>query len=160
MSKKEADQVKIFEQLVRREVKQTEAATTLGLSVRQVKRKLSSYKLKGAKALVHKGRGKASNNKIDQLVLDQAMDIIRDKYRDFGPTLAHEMLEGKHGFQHSLSSLRAEMIKENIWKPKKRKFGVVHQLRERRACFGELVQVDGSPHDWFEGRGPRCNLNG
>lgn len=159
MSNKEINQVEIFEKLVRREMKQKEAAKILRLSVRQIKRKLRRYKENGAQSLVHKSRGMVSNRKIDQQIITHAIDIIREKYRDFGPTLAHEKLVEEHGLRYSLSFIRQEMVKEGLWEPRKKRKTHVHQLRERRACFGELVQVDGSPHDWFEGRGAQCNLN-
>ena len=159
MSKKEVKQIELFEQLKRKEIKQARVAKLLGLSVRQIKRKFRRYKLYGPKSLVHKGRGKVSNNKIDQKKINEAMDTIRVSYSDFAPTLAYEKLVEEHGFNHSLTTLRSEMVKEGVWKPKQRSKARVHQLRERRACFGELVQLDGSPHTWFEDRGPRCNLN-
>jgi len=159
MSSKEINQVEIFEKLKRREIKQGKAADVLGLSVRQIKRKLRKYKLDGTKSLVHKSRGKTSNRKISQEKLDEAITLIRDKYWDFGPTLANEKLLENHEIKLSKEKLRQEMIRTGIWKTKKRKKAHVHQLRERRACFGELVQLDGSPHDWFEGRDSRCNLN-
>jgi len=159
MSQTEISQTEVFEKLKRREIKQKDGAQLLGLSVRQVKRKLRGYKLEGAKSLAHKGRGKVSNRKINQDLLVGAIDQIRVKYRGFAPTLAHEKLVEDHGFKYSLSLLRQEMVKEGLWNPKKRRKAHVHQLRERRACFGELVQLDGSPHDWFEGRAPVCNLN-
>ena len=159
MSNEEINQVEIFERLKRREIKQGKASKILGISVRQVKRKLRNYKLHGAKSLVHKARGKVSNNKIDQKKLDEAITLIRDKYWDFGPTLANEKLDKIHKIELSVEKLRQEMIRTGIWKSRKRRKVDSHQLRERRACFGELVQLDGSPHDWFEGRGPKCNLN-
>lgn len=159
MSNKEITQVEVFEKLKRREIKQGHAARLLTLSVRQVRRKLKKYKLEGAKSLAHKGRGKKSNREISQSELDWAMDEIRKKYIDFGPTLAHEYLFRNDKSYFSVERLRQEMVKEGLWKPKSRKKAHIHQLRERRACLGELVQLDGSPHDWFEGRGPRCNLN-
>ena len=91
--------------------------------------------------------------------MDQAITIIKNQYKDFGPSLAHEKLIENHGFQISITTLRTAMIVTKLWKPKQRKKAKIYQLRERRACFGELIQLDGSPHDWFEGRGPRCNLN-
>jgi len=159
MSSKEINQVEIFERLKRREIKQGKVAKVLGLSVRQVKRKLRKHKLEGAKSLVHKSRGRVSNNKIDQETLDKAILLIKEKYWDFGPTLACEKLAENHGFKLSREKLRQEMIAVSLWKPAKRRKAHVHQLRERRSCFGELVQLDGSPHDWFEGRAPKCNLN-
>ena len=88
----------------------------------------------------------------------QAIDLIYRQYPDFGPTLAHEKLTEKHGLDLSRETVRQLMITEGLWKPKKAKKLVVHQMRERRACLGELVQIDGSPHPWFEERGPTCNL--
>jgi hypothetical protein len=90
--------------------------------------------------------------------VQKAIDLIYKHYRDFGPTLAHEKLFEKHGLGLSRESVRGIMIAEEIWKPKRAKKPPVHQMRERRACFGELVQIDGSDHDWFEGRAPRCTL--
>jgi len=159
MSNEEINQVEIFEKLVRKEIKQKKAAEILDLSVRQIKRKLHAYKISGAKALVHKARGKVGNRKIPQDKVAVSMDIIREKYWDFGPTLAHEKLVEDHGCKLSLATIRNEMISVGLWKPSRRRKAHVHQLRERRACFGELVQLDGSPHHWFEGRAESCNLN-
>jgi hypothetical protein len=86
------------------------------------------------------------------------LDLIKEKYEDFGPTLAHEKLTEVHKLQLSRESVRRIMIEEGVWKPKRAKKPSVHQLRERRPCFGELVQIDGSDHAWFEERGPKCTL--
>jgi len=159
MSNKEVDQIDIFERLMRKDLKQKQAGKLLHLSVRQIKRKLRDYRNDGASSLIHKGRGKKSNNFISQEVMDKAIETVKDKYWDFSPTLAHEKLTENHNFNFSVGRLRVEMIDVGLWKPKKRKQLKHHELRERRACFGELIQLDGSPHDWFEGRAPRCNLN-
>lgn len=159
MSRKEVDRLGVMEKLSSKRLKQKEAATILGLGIRQVKRLVKRYRRDGAKGLSHQGRGRVSNHKASELVLNQAMDTIRTKYWDFGPTLAFEKLVKHHQFPLSVERLRQEMIKEEIWKPKRRRKVQVHQLRERRSCFGELFQLDGSPHDWFEGRRPKCNLN-
>jgi hypothetical protein len=103
-------------------------------------------------------RGKPSNNQLDVGVAQQALDLIKEKYEDFGPTLAHEKLTEVHKLQVSRESVRRIMIEEGMWKPKRAKKPSAHQMRERRACIGELVQIDGSDHDWFEGRGPKCTL--
>ena len=84
--------------------------------------------------------------------------MIKEKYADFGPTLAHEKLAEVHQLQVSRESVRQMMIEEGMWKPKRAKKPPAHQMRERRACFGELVQIDGSDHAWFEERGPKCTL--
>jgi len=88
----------------------------------------------------------------------KALKHLQGKYRGFGPTLAHEKLVELDGLQISDESVRQLMIAEELWKPKKARKVAIHQMRERRACFGELVQIDGSPHDWFEGRAPACTL--
>jgi hypothetical protein len=116
------------------------------------------YRKKGAQGIVSGRRGKPSNNRLDVLMVQQALDLIKEKYEDFGPTLAHEKLTEKHGLRLSKESVRKIMIEEELWRPKRAKKPSVHQMRERRACFGELVQIDGSDHDWFEGRGARCTL--
>lgn len=149
----------VLEKLKRKELKQKKAAKILGLSVRQIKRLVRRFKAEGLKGLVHSAKGKVSNNKIDQNTLDTFMQIIKDTYWDFGPTLAHEKLVEVHGCTISVERIRQEMLRVGLWKSVQRKSAHVHQLRERRACFGELSQLDGSPHDWFEGRGPSCNLN-
>ena len=159
MSNKELSRVEVLEKLSRREIKQKAGAKVLGLSVRQVKRLVKKYRLEGSKGLIHKARGRISNNKVNQEILDQAMKLIKEKYWDFGPTLANEKLFENHQIKLSVERLRQEMIFVGLWKPSKRRKAQVHQLRERRACFGELVQLDGSPHDWFEGRSEECNLN-
>src|SRR3970040_2403205 len=86
------------------------------------------------------------------------LNLLKTKYRGFGPTLAHEKLVEKEKLKLSDESVRQLMIAEDLWKPRKVKKVVTHQLRERRACFGELIQIDGSPHDWFEGRAAACVL--
>jgi transposase len=149
----------VLEKLIRKEIKQKKAAKILGLSVRQIKRLVRQYKVEGLEGLIHKGKGKTSNNKADQKKLDLAIEIIKDHYLDFNPTLAHEKLVENHHFSYSLSRLRSEMIKVKLYQPKKRKKAVIYQSRERRAARGELVQLDGSPHKWFEDRAASCNLN-
>ncbi len=96
---------------------------------------------------------------MDAGITQQALDLIKERYEDFGPTLAHEKLVEVHGLQISRESVRRIMIEEDIWKPKRvAEEPPARQMRERRACFGELVQIDGSDHDWFEDRGPKCTL--
>jgi len=147
-----------MQRLKDKRLRQKEAARMLGISTRQVKRLWQAYRKRGAKGLVSQRRGKPSNNRLEAGVKQQALDMIKEKYEDFGPTLAHEKLTEEHKLQISRESVRRMMIEEGLWKPKRAKQPPVHQMRERRACFGELVQIDGSDHEWFEGRGPRCSL--
>jgi transposase len=158
MSKQEITRLEVIQRLNDKRLKQIEAAQMLGISVRQVKRLFRAYKTQGAVGLVSRRRGKPSNNQLDPWIMQKAIDLIYEHYQDFGPTLAHEKLTEVHGLKLSDESVRRLMITEGLWKPKCAKKPPVYQMRQRRACFGELVQIDGSDHDWFEGRGPRCTL--
>ena len=158
MSNQEITRLEIMQRLKDKRLTQKEAARMLGISIRQVKRLWQAYRKKGTKGLMSQRRGKPSNNRLDAGITQKALDLIKEKYEDFGPTLAHEKLTEVHKLQLSRESVRQIMIAERIWKPKRARQPPAHQMRDRRACFGELVQIDGSDHDWFEGRGPRCTL--
>ena len=158
MSIKELSRLEIVQRLEGKRMIQKEAADVLGISVRQVKRLLKAYRHEGAKGLVSKRRGKPSNNHLAEETKQQALDLLKSKYVGFRPTLAHEKLVELNGLKLCAESVRQLMIEEGLWKPKKARKVVTHQMRERRACFGELVQIDGSEHDWFEGRAPKCVL--
>jgi hypothetical protein len=158
MSTQEITRLEVMQRIKDRRLSQKQAAEMLHLSVRQVKRLFRAYKEKGAEGLISARRGKPSNHQLDPGVVQRAIDLIYKCYRDFGPTLAHEKLTEIHQLKLSDESVRRLMIAEGIWKPKQAKEGSVHQMRERRACFGELVQIDGSEHAWFEDRGAKCTL--
>jgi transposase len=160
MSQRELTRLEVMQRLKEKRLTQNEAARMLGISTRQVKRLWRAYRKKGAQGLVSKRRGKPSPNRLDVGVVQQAVDLIKEKYEDFGPTLAHEKLAELDGLELSRESVRRIMIAEGLWKPKRAKQPPAHQLRERRACVGELVQIDGSDHAWFEDRGPKCTLLG
>jgi transposase len=158
MSNQEITRLEAMQRLKDKRLTQKEAARMLGISTRQVKRLWRAYRKKGAQGLISLRRGQPSNHQMEAGVAQQALDLIKEKYEDFGPTLAHEKLTEVHGLRLSRESVRKIMIEEELWKPKRAKQPSAHPLRERRACLGELVQIDGSDHDWFEGRGPRCTL--
>jgi transposase len=158
MSNKEVTRLEVIQRIEEKRLKQKEAAEMLRVSERHVRRMLRAYRQVGTEGLVSKRRGKPSNNQLNEGVKQQVIDLIYSQYPDFGPTLAHEKLTEKHSMKLSVETVRKLMIKEGLWKPKKSKRLIVHQMRERRACFGELVQLDGSPHPWFEERGEVCNL--
>ena len=158
MSDKELTRQKAMQQIEEKRLNQREAAKKLKISERHVRRILRSYRQSGVAGLVSKRRGKPSNNQLKGEVKQQVIDLIYSQYHDFGPTLAHEKLTEKHSVKLSVETVRKLMIKEGLWKPKKTKRLIVHQMRERRACLGELVQLDGSPHPWFEERGEACIL--
>jgi len=158
MSNRELTRLEVMQKLMDKRLTQKEAARLLNISVRQVKRLWQSYRKQGAKGLVSQRRDKLSNNRLDASVVQLTLDLIKEKYEDFGPTLAHEKLTEVHHLRLSRESVRRIMIEEGIWVPKRAKKPSERQMRERRACFGELIQIDGSEHAWFEDRGPKCTL--
>lgn len=158
MSNREITRLEAMQRIKDKRLSQKEAARMLDLSVRQVKRLYQAYKAQGAEGLVSARRGKPSNHRLDEHVEQQVLDLLKAKYEDFGPTLAHEKLTEDHRIGISRESVRKLMIVEGLWKPKRAKKPSAHQMRERRACWGELVQADGSDHAWFEERGPKCTL--
>src|SRR6202142_594943 len=158
MSGKELSKIEIMQGLKSKQLKQREAAEMLGVSIRQIKRQYKVYREKGAKGLVSQRRGRGSNNRLKAEVVEKVLDLIKSKYADFGPTLAHEKLTEVEGLKISDESVRKIMIAEGIWKARRVRKIATHQMRERRACYGEFGQIDGSPHDWFEGRSESCTL--
>ena len=158
MSSKEANRIAVLDKLLDGIIRQKQAARQLGLSTRQVRRLREKYQKEGIDGLVHKNRGKISNNKIPDKEINRAVKLVSKHYFDFGPTLAHEKLVEHHRIAFGIDTLRQAMIKADLWQPKKRKKPRIHQLRTRRECEGELIQIDGSPHRWFEDRAPACNL--
>jgi transposase len=133
------------------------AANVLGLSRRQVHSLLKSFQSDGPAAIRHKARGRASNNRIDPAVREFAVTLVRENYIGFGPTFAAEKLEEEHGLKVSRETLRKWMQDAGIWLSRKQR-RTFHQPRLRGECYGELIQIDGSDHRWFEDRGDPCTL--
>lgn len=158
MSQQELSRLEVIQRVCREALAQRRAADLLALSVRQVKRLCRAYRREGAAALTSKRRGRPSNNRLRPAVVGAARELLRTRYHDFGPTLAREKLCECHGLSLGVETVRQLMIADGLWRPRRARQAVIHQLRERRASYGELVQLDGSPHDWFEGRAGRCVL--
>lgn len=156
MSKKELTRLDVVQRVGDGRVRQRDAARLLSVSERQMKRLMRAFRESGAAGLASKRRSLPSNNRFDAGFKAQALDRLRTNYPDFGPTLAAEYLRGD-GFPLSRETLRQWMIEDGLWRVTKQR-GKPHPPRPRRPRLGELVQIDGSPHDWFEGRGPRCTL--
>src|ERR1700746_3158760 len=133
------------------------AAQLLGRSERQVWRVFEAFRSAGAAGLISQKRGRPSNRRTAAAVRAAVLWVVRHNYADFGPTLATEKLAAEHGFSFSSETLRKWMIVDGLWRDRKQRRRV-HQPRPRRECVGELVQVDGSEHWWFEDRGPQCTL--
>lgn len=158
MSRREIDRLGVMQAVVGKQLRQIDAAGQLGLSVRQIKRLVRRYREQGATGLVSRHRGKRPGNALTDAIRRATMELVQERYADFSPTLAHEKLTEVHGYRLCVETLRQWMIAEGLWQAKQRKRAHIHQRRPRRPCVGELVQIDGSPHDWFEGRAPRCTL--
>ncbi len=158
MSAKELDRLEVIGRVIERRLTQREAAERLGLSVRQVERLCRALRRYGASGLVSRKRGRRSNRKLADALRERALDLVRDRYSDFGPTLACEKLTEQHGFDLSRETLRRWMIDAGLWIPRSQRRRRAHQPRPRRSCLGELVQIDGCEHAWFEDRGPKSTL--
>lgn len=158
MSQKEIKRVTIISRVVEGQLKQGGAAGILGVTVRQIKRLVRKFRAEGAGGLVSRKRGKKGNHCHVAQVKAKAMELVQEKYTDFGPTFAAEKLREKEGLTVCKETLRQWMIEAGLWKAKRHQEATRHPRRERRSCFGELVQIDGSHHDWFEGRRDKCCL--
>jgi hypothetical protein len=134
------------------------AAQLLGLERRQVFWLLKAYRTEGATGLISKRRGRRSNRRKPEALRRAVLAMVREWYWDFGPTLAAEKLREVHGIPLGRETLRLWMIEDGLWRDRKQRRKRVHQPRTRRDCVGELVQVDGCEHWWFEDRGPQCTL--
>jgi len=158
MSDGELSRLEVLRDMDQRRLTTEAAAQLLGLERRQVFRLLKAYRSEGATGLISKRRGRPSNRRKPEELRDKALAIIREQYWDFGPTLAAEKLREAHGIALGRETLRLWMIAAGIWADRKQRRKHVHQPRHRRECIGELVQVDGCEHWWFEDRGPQCTL--
>ena len=156
MSQAERDRMKVMASVLTRQRPQGEAARLLRRSVRQVRRIQRRLEAEGDGGIVHKLRGRPSNNRKPPEFRQAVLRVYRQDYQDFGPTLAAEKL-GEHGWVVSRETLRQWLLAEGLWR-RKRKRDKHRRRRQRRECLGELVQADGSHHDWLEGRGERMVL--
>jgi hypothetical protein len=157
MSKKELTCVTILEQVIAGTMDRAEAARRLDFSDRHLRRILARFAQGGAAALVHKLRGRRSNNHCDDTVRIEVLRLHRTFYADFGPTLFCEILATRHGIVRAEQTIRNWLVAAGQWTVATRKHPH-RKHRPRREAIGEMVQFDGSPHDWFEGRGPACTL--
>ena len=158
MSQQELKRVEVIALRRSGQIKQAEAARRLGVTVRQVRRLEAKVAAHGAKGLRSARRGHPSHRRVPAAMVVKVSTLIRRHYRDFGPTLATEYLAERHAITLSKETVRQIMITAKLWRPQRGAKARLHALRERRARFGELIQIDGSAHAWFEERGPRCCL--
>lgn len=159
MTTKEINRTEIFLQIKNKHLKQVQAARILHLSVRQIQRLYREFKKRGAKALASKKRGRQSNHQLPPSIRSRIEELITcDLYKGFGPLFMTETLEKFHQIKVSKETTRQLMIAAGVWRGKNKKSPVIHQQRQRRVRSGELVQIDGSPHYWFEDRREPCTL--
>ncbi|WP_105405485.1 ISNCY family transposase [Neorhizobium sp. T7_12] len=157
MSERDLQRIEILSKVVAERMTVVSAAHVLDLSERQVRRLLERIRIGGAASIRHKAIGRPSNNRISDGVRDYAMTLVRERYADFGPTLAAEKLAERDGLRVSRETVRQWMTEAGIWLSRKQR-RTFHQPRLRREACGELVQIDGSEHRWFEDRGDPCSL--
>src|SRR5712671_1634824 len=158
MSKQEFSRLDVLLRVQSGRLRVSDACVLIGLQRRQVFRLLRGLKQDGAASLLSKRRGQPSNHRLPAEVRTLALSIVRERYCDFGPSLAAEKLAEHHGCSVSRETLRGWMIAEGLWQDRRHRVPAPHQPRRRRDCLGELVQIDGSEHAWFEDRGPPCTL--
>jgi len=157
MSGKELRRVHVIRQVMDNRITQAKAGTMLGLTDRQIRRLIRRVEQAGDRGLVHRGRGQPSNRRIPEKRKATVLKLYTERYGDFGPTLAAEKLAERHRLTISVETLRGWLVAEGLTHFRRRKRP--HRAwRARRAHVGELVQLDGSHHDWLEGRGPACVL--
>ncbi len=159
LTERERERYDIVRACIDGDITNKEASVRLGLKVRQVQILKRAVEKNGARGVVHKLKGKASNNATVDIIGDEVTTFFKDtKHADFGPTFAQEKLADL-GIVLGTETLRLMMIKKKIWKPRRRRGPqIVREWRERKECFGELVQFDGSYHDWFENGNEECLL--
>jgi len=157
MSERDLQRIEVLSKVIDGRMTLVSAAHVLDLSTRQVRRLLQRMRTGGAASIRHKAIGRPSNNRISDGVRDYAVTLVGERYADFGPTLATEKLAERDGLRVSRETVRGWMVDAGLWLSRKQR-RTFHQPRLRREAYGELVQIDGSEHRWFEDRGPACSL--
>jgi len=160
MSKKEVDRLRILHRVMDRQLTQVYGAKLLDITDRQVRNLLGKIRTHGDKGIAHGNRGREAPNKMPIKLEEKIGRIIERKYPDFGPTLASEKLFELDGIKISKEKARRIMIAKGLWRVRRKRQRDVHQWRERKHCFGEMVQFDGSHHMWLEERGPKMVFMG
>jgi hypothetical protein len=159
MSRKELNRLKIIEKVISGDITQVKAAEVLGITDRHVRRVVMRVKEEGPGGMAHRSRGRDSPRRMAKDLEDQIAQLIEERYADFGPTFASEKLWEREGIRVGREKLRQIMIHRGLWRVRRKKRRA-HHWRERKAYYGEMVQMDGSHHDWLEGRGPEIVFMG
>jgi transposase len=151
LSTREIERLRIIRKVMDRNMTQVEASEILGITDRQIRNIITKIKEKGDRGIAHRNRGRAAPNKMREELEARIGEIIKKKYADFRPTLASEKLLELHAIRVGQEKLRQIMMAKGIWRVRRRK-KEVHQWRERKHYYGQMIQTDGSHHDWLEGR--------
>ena len=157
LSQRERDRLRVLHEVKQKQITQMEAARRLKISDRHIRRLLFRLGEHGDRAVIHGLRGRSSNRRLTARLEQKILRRVRQRYADFGPTLAAEHL-AQEGLLVSRETLRKWMVKASLWHPRAQRIKTIHVWRERRSCFGELVMQDSSPFRWLEERGPACQL--
>ena len=157
LNQRERDRLRVLHEIRGKQITQIEAARRLKISDRHIRRLLVGLGKRGDRALLHGLHGRPSNRRLAARFEQQILRRVRERYADFGPTLAAEHL-AQEGLLVSRETLRKWMVKASLWRPRAQRLKTIHVWRERRASFGELVMQDSSPFRWLEERGPACQL--
>lgn len=160
LSMREVERLRILHKVMSRHLRQLDGAAILGLSDRQVRNLIGKIRQGGDKGIAHGNRGRVALNKMSVEEEVRIGRLVAEHYRDFGPTLASEKLWERHGIRVGREKLRQLMIEQGLWKVRSRRLRHVHQWRERKSYVGEMVQLDGSHHEWLEDRGARMVFMG
>jgi len=158
MSLKEVKKYDIIKKLLNQEINGSEAANLLDLTVRHIRRLKKKVNQRGIKGLAHGSRGRISNRRIPNKERQKIVDLLREHYHDFGPTLAAEKLDERHGIKRDKGTIRSIMISEDLWQLRRKKKETHREWRQRKASAGEMIQYDGSYEHWFEDRGEEICL--
>ncbi|VUS84084.1 hypothetical protein SB6424_05445 [Klebsiella pasteurii] len=158
MSDKELSRINVIQSVVEKRMRRRDAAHQLALTERQTQRLMNRFRESGAAGLSNLRRGRPGNHRLPESLKLRVLSLLNDHYSDFGPTLAAEKLRERHNITVSVETLRKWMTADGLWVPYSRRRPRVHQPRYRRDCLGELIQIDGCEHRWFEDRGPACTL--
>ena len=159
MKRRDVERLRLIQKVIDKHLRQVEAGEILGLCSRQVRRLVAAVRRRGAKGVIHGNRGRESGRKLGDRIKAKILSLVKERYPDFGPTLATETMKEKGEASVSRETLRQWMIEAGMWQVRRRR-KKIHTWRERKAHLGEMVQMDGSHHDWLEDRGPKMVLMG
>src|SRR4026209_471283 len=159
MKPREIKRLHLIRQALEQKISQKQRAEVAGLSPRQMRRLMKRVVAEGDRGILHRRRGQPSNRRIADKTKQKVLELFEKHYPDYGPTLASEKLHERHRIQIHPETLRLWLRQARL-PYKQRKARPHRQWRPRRSCFGEMVQLDGSHHDWLEGRGPKLVLMG